>query len=138
MSHHRTEQTESVLMRAVGTILTEGLADPRVRGLITVTGVELSQDHRVASVKVSILPAEQEKPTLAALNHAAPRIRSKVAQRVRYRHLPRIEFEHDPTIKRQAQVIRAINQAMEISGPGEGPESDPDQDPHPDRKDPLP
>jgi len=137
---HRTEQIESALMRAVGNVLAEGLADPRYRGLVTVTGVTLSHDKREASVGISVLPAEHESSTLAALEHATPHIRSRVMQRVRYRQMPRLIFQLDPTIKRQARVLGAINQAMNLSGPGLADQTDRDTDsgPHPDGKDSNP
>ncbi len=142
MTQHRTPQIESALMRAVSTVLTEGLADPRVRGLVTVTGVELTEDHAVAVVKVSVMPAEHERATLAALQHAAPQVRHRVGRRVRYRQLPRLQFKLDPSIKRQARVLDAINQAMAESPPTAAADDDTPPDapsPNPrDRKDSSP
>jgi len=132
---HRTEQIESALMRAVSSELAEGLADPRARGLITVTGVELSADHRDAVVKVSIMPAEHEKVTMAALTSATARVRTRASRRLRCRQMPRLEFKLDRTVKRQAAVLDAINEAMRVSGPGAEPEADDDSSAHPDRED---
>jgi ribosome-binding factor A len=131
----RTEQIESALMRAVSRELAEGLADPRARGLVTVTGVELSADHLDAVVKVSIMPAEHETLTMTALTSATARLRTRTSRRLRYRQMPRLTFKLDRTVKRQAAVLDAINQAMRLSGPGAGPETDDDSDAHPDRED---
>ena len=40
--------------------LAEGVKDPRVTGLVTVTGVDVTRDLRHAKVHVSILGSESE------------------------------------------------------------------------------
>jgi ribosome-binding factor A len=130
---HRPEQLESALMRQVSQVLERGLADPRVKGLMTVTGVKLTEDRRTAVVSVSVLPAEHARGTIRALRHAAPHIRSQVARGIRARHTPRLEFKLDEALKRQAEVFRALEQARQLTppdppepdGPGQSQETDP-------------
>src|SRR5687768_14698741 len=100
---HRREQLESSLQRAVSELLAEGLGDPRVRGLVTVTGVEVSPDNHYADVGVSVLPATQEALTLAGLQAAAGHLRTDVARKLRMRTVPQLRFRVDPSIKKQAQ-----------------------------------
>ena len=74
---HRIEQLQSTLGRIIGQILSQGLSDPRVRGLISVTAVKISHDHRVARVSVSVMPAEHGPLTLQGLRHAAGYIQTR-------------------------------------------------------------
>lgn len=111
MSTH-VEQVESLIKRAVQTVLTRGLSDPRVRGLISVTKVKVSPDLANATVWVSVLPEEQAKLSLRGVQHAASHIRSQVSSMVAIRKTPRLSFQLDDSLKKQAAIHAAINQAV--------------------------
>jgi len=107
--HH--QQVTSEIQRAVQTIISRGLNDPRVRGLITVTQVNLSPDFAQATLFVSILPSEYESLTFHGLSHATSHIRYQLSRAVSMRKVPRIEFRLDKSIKKQNQVLSAIARA---------------------------
>lgn len=111
MTAQHKEQTASALRRAVQEVLARGLNDPRVRGLISVTSVKVSDDGATATVNVSIMPAEHEKLTMQGLRAAAGHIRSQISKSVRMRRMPKIVFEPDESIKREAAVLAAIRKA---------------------------
>ena len=111
MSLH-TDQVASVLRRAIQQVLSRGLNDPRVQGLISVTQVQVSDDLADATVSVSVLPAERGELTLHGLRHAARHIRTEVGKAVRMRRLPRFSFKLDESLKKEAQIIAAINEAI--------------------------
>lgn len=100
-------------MRAVGMILAEGLNDPRVTGLITVTGVSVSEDLRDATVRVSILPDTRQVTVLAGLRHAARHIQRRIDQELRVRQVPSIHFSLDTAVKKEGSVLAAIRQAVD-------------------------
>jgi ribosome-binding factor A len=109
----RGDQVESVLHRAVQQVLSKGLNDPRVRGLLSVTDVVVSDDLRQATVSVSILPAEHVELSMHGLKHAARHIRVQVGELVRMRRVPELHFRLDASLKQQAEVELAIRDAME-------------------------
>ncbi|MEM9560288.1 MAG: 30S ribosome-binding factor RbfA [Planctomycetota bacterium] len=111
MKDRRRQQITSVIDRAVRDVLTRGVNDPRVRGIITVTSVEISPDLETARVGITVMPEEHEKLTLHGLGSATKRIRKDVMDRVRLREMPRLEFYADRAIKDQAEVLRAIARA---------------------------
>lgn len=115
-----SEQAASVIRRAVQTILARGLNDPRVRGLVSVTEVKLSEDGSQARVFVSILPAEHSELTMHGLHHAAKYIRGQLGKEVRLRRLPRIEFRLDKSIKKQSEVMAALAAARKRDGEAGG------------------
>ena len=111
MSIH-CQQVASVLRRAVQEVLSRGLNDPRVRGLISVTNVRVSEDLADATVSVSIMPAADAELTVRGLRHAARHIRTQVGRRVKLRRTPHLTFKLDETLKREAKVIAAVNEAV--------------------------
>lgn len=96
------------IRRAIQTLLLKGLNDPRVRGMISVTEVDLAPDHSRILVHVSVLPAEAGRLTIAGLNHAAPRLAGEVGRMVRAKRIPMLDFRLDERLKKQAALDAAI------------------------------
>jgi len=104
------ERNDEVLRRALQERLARGLADPRVRGLVTVTRTSLSPDRADASIWISVLPETHAELTLHGLQAAAPKIRKELGSKVRMRRLPRLHFMLDDSLKKEARVLRAIDE----------------------------
>jgi ribosome-binding factor A len=107
----RPDQVASLIQRAVQAVLSRGLGDPRIRGLVSVTKVRLDHALTQAEVFVSVLPGEHGELTLTGLQHAAPRIQSAVGETVQLRRVPRISFHLDESIKKQAAFDAALAEA---------------------------
>ncbi|MHC4080906.1 MAG: 30S ribosome-binding factor RbfA [Planctomycetota bacterium] len=120
---HRPDQVASIIQRAVQTVLGRGLSDPRIRGLVSVTKVQVDQALSQAAVYVSVLPAEHAVLALQGLQHAAPRIQNQIAKSVQLRRMPRLSFHLDESIKKQAEFDAALAEAR---GDGNGPTDEPD------------
>ena len=75
----RNVQVASIIQRAVQVLLTRGLSDPRVRGLVSVTRVSVTPDLAQATVFVSVIPNTRAELTMHGLRHAAKHIRSALA-----------------------------------------------------------
>lgn len=125
---HRTEQLESTLQRTIGQIIAKGLSDPRLRGLVSVTQVKLTEDKQTAVVHVSVMPDQYEQSSVRALRHAAKHIRHEVSQRVDARHVPYLDFKIDHSLKKQAEVMDAISQAMSVTPPDSADQSTEDEE----------
>ncbi len=125
----RVDQIASVIRRAVGSALSRGLHDRRVRGLISVTDVTVDKDLGEATVHVSVLPAEHAQLTLHGLQHAAPRLRAQLGKSLSLRRIPRLQFRLDDSLKKQAEFDRALGEARrsdrhaagDLETEGEGP-----------------
>lgn len=105
---HRTEQVASTIERALQDQLARGLSDPRVKGLITITGVRVTDDLKTAIVRVSVLPVEHQELTMHGLKSAARHIRHQIADRLAMKRTPELVFELDESLKRQAGVLDAL------------------------------
>ena len=112
MTQH-SNQIESVLRRAVQDVLMRGLNDPRVRGLVSVTKVEVSADYADATVWCSVLPEEHGALSIRGIDSAANWIRREAAEKVRLRRMPRLRFKLDGTLKKQAEVMSAIQEGLQ-------------------------
>ena len=74
MAHdtRRPDRVAAAIREEVAKFLAEGVKDPRVVGLVTVTGVDVTRDLRHAKVYVSILGSDAERAaTLDGLASAA-------------------------------------------------------------------
>lgn len=111
MTTRHAAQLAAAIDRAVREVIARGLQDPRVAGLITVTGVTLSPDLREAEVGVSVLPPEREELTLHGLRSAAAHIRREVGELISTRTMPQLRFRLDHSARKQAALLRDLDRA---------------------------
>ena len=108
MSSHRKQQVSGQLQKAIQQTISKGLHDPRIRGLITVTAVDVSSDYRDATVRISVLPHEHEDLTLHGIKDAAKHIRRQAGELIAMKRLPALHFKLDTSLRKQAEVIEAL------------------------------
>jgi ribosome-binding factor A len=113
MKSHRPERVAHVIRQVVSDAIANRLSDPRIAPFSSVTRVEMSPDLEHARVYVSVMgePAAQ-RTTLAGLRSAAGAVQRMLARELTLRHCPRLTFELDESIKKGAETIRLINEAM--------------------------
>lgn len=104
----RTDRIASTIQRQLQALLARGLNDPRVKGMVTVTGVRVTEDLASAIVSVSIYPAERESATIHGLRAASGFLRRELGKSVAIRKLPQLRFEVDESVKREAGVLAAL------------------------------
>jgi|TARA_R110000782_G_scaffold103991_2_gene191479 ribosome-binding factor A len=121
----RKLQLESLLLRATQERLARGLSDPRIRGLVTATRLELTQDLKRAKIYVSVLPQEHAELTVHGLRAARGRLRRDIADKVHIREMPTIDFVYDEGMRSQAEVMALL--AKDRMERGE-PDADADRD----------
>lgn len=126
----KTDRLASSIEKGVQQVLARGLQDPRVRGLITVTRVELTPDGRRATIGISVLPAEHQALTVHGLRSASRHIRREVADLIRTRTMPEFAFVEDDSLKKQAEVLGALARLRDEaqSEPGRAPTGEPPED----------
>ncbi|MEM9915978.1 MAG: 30S ribosome-binding factor RbfA [Planctomycetota bacterium] len=113
MSEQRQKQIESLLQRAVASVLQRGLNDPRLQGvLISVTRVKVSSDLKHAKTFVSITPEQYESRVIHGLQDATLHIQHQVNKAVALRVVPHLKFQIDEDLKKQAAVFAAIDEGM--------------------------
>ena len=129
--NRKEEQLASSIRRVLGDLISRGLSDPRIRGMVSITEVRLVARGRVAEVGVSVLPAENGPMSLRGLSHAAAHLRKKVGQTLRLRLCPEIRFVLDESLKTQADVLGAIQDAVASDSGGTETRTSDEQEPNP-------
>ncbi len=107
----RTEQVAATLKRAIQDVIVRGISDPRVKGLITITKIEVSPDLADATVFCSVMPKEHEEITMHGLQSASKWVRRKAADKIRVRRMPKLQFRIDKKLRREQDVMASIEQA---------------------------
>ncbi len=105
----RTQRLNRAIQQEISRILEKDINDPRLSGLISITGVLISEDLRHVRVYVSIL-GDEEARTQALKGFAAASgfIKKEVATNLRMRHAPDFAFEYDDSIERGTEVLQIM------------------------------
>jgi ribosome-binding factor A len=127
--NRRAAQLASAIDTGLREILSRGLHDPRVRGLITITDVQVSNDLEHADIGITVLPAENQALALHGLRAAAQHLRRELESRVRARSIPALRFHLDETVRRQTDLLRALDEASADLKAREQRARDPNQEP---------
>ena len=105
----RKRKVESQLKEITGEEVAS-LSDPRIKGLVTVTGVRVSPDLAHATVFYSVLAGEDEMAANEGLQSAAGRIQAAVGTQMRLKRTPRLHFEPDPVLERATRIEAALRE----------------------------
>ena len=107
----RLLRVASVIQEIVSRELVTGLSDPRLT-MVTVTGVDISPDLRIADVRVSIMgEPKQQEDCFRAIRRAHGRLQEKVAEAVTVRYIPSLRFHVDESVKRSVALGALIAKA---------------------------
>ncbi len=108
--YRRPDRLKALLLREVNLIL-PCIKDTGIRGLVTLTSVELSKDLKDATVFFSVLGQEgDKKSTGEALNNARHFVRQKLKSRLTLKYIPMITFEFDSTPETAARIETIFDQ----------------------------
>ena len=113
---HRREQIESTLRKAISMVLVRDLSDPRIRGMVSVSRVKLSEDMRDLRVWITVLPAKYAARSVAGLRAAAAHVHRHVCELVDLRTVPHLRFELDVELEKQETIYDAINRGLDREG----------------------
>jgi ribosome-binding factor A len=113
----RADRVAEAIREEVASYLATGVRDPRITGLVTVTGVDLTSDLRHARVYVSVLVGEDDGPpaaaaeaTLEALNDIGWQLKGEIGRALRLRLAPELEFRRDETIAQASRIESLLAQ----------------------------
>ena len=96
-SNNRTRRIAEEIRKIVSTMLINGIKDPRINSLVSVTDVEVTSDLSYAYIYVSILGGDEES-TLQGLRNAESYIRREIGKSIKIRHIPQIIFKVDDSL----------------------------------------
>lgn len=113
MTTRRQRQVAELLHKEISLLIQQRLRDPRL-GFVTVTGVEMSPDLRVAHVYVSVLGSDDEvQASLKSLNRATGFFRRELGASLSLRYLPELNFRADDTLERALRIDELLDSLQE-------------------------
>lgn len=110
MDKKRLYRVQAEIQRIISELLIEGLKDPRIDSMTSVSKVELSNDTSVATVYFSIYGSKKTKEdTLDALENAKGYIRSRLAKVLEIRQVPELRFKIDESVEYSIEIQKILN-----------------------------
>jgi len=126
--HRRSDRVAEAIREEVATFLAEDAKDPRITGMVTVTGVEITRDLRHAKVFVSVMGSDTDRASIfEGLASAAGHLRSRVGRALRLRLAPEIVFRADESVAHAARIEDLLARIKEAQ-PAEPSKSEPAAD----------
>lgn len=121
----RPDRVAEAIREQVATFLSEGAKDPRIRGFVTVTAVEMTRDLRHANVFVSVMGDDDAtKATFEGLASVASHLRSMLGKSLRLRNAPEIHFKADESIARASRIEQLLAQVRNERDAADGATAD--------------
>ena len=101
----------SEVQREMSQIIRDGIKDPRVHPMTSVTGVEVTPDLKYAKVFVSVLGSEEDKEkTMEGLKKSASFARGQLARKMNLRYTPELTFVFDNSIEYGVNMSKRIDE----------------------------
>ena len=104
-NNRRPDRVAEAIREEIANFLASDAKDPRLQGLVTVTGVDVTRDLRHARVYVSVLGSDAERAaTYEGLDSVAAHLRSRIGRALRLRLAPEISFKEDQSVAHAARI----------------------------------
>lgn len=116
MKKQRLEGIGKEIMRVISKVILEEVKNPKIKGLVSVTEVDVTEDLKFADIYFSILPPlnSDEKQydseeILEALNEIKGFLRKRVAEEVDIRYTPEIRVKLDNSMENAMKITKLLN-----------------------------
>lgn len=111
MNIKRVNRISEEVKRVISELIYNGLKDPRISSMTTITNVEVTRDLRYANIYVSVLGNKDEKEeTLKGLESAKGFIRKEIGNRIDLRYIPEPLFKIDESIEQGIYMSKLIDE----------------------------
>ncbi len=109
MASRRQRQVAELLHEEISQLIQHHTRDPRL-GFVTVTGVDVSADLRIAQVYITALGDETDiQSTLEGLTSAAGYFRHQMRQTLSLRYMPELRFKLDTSLEHGLRIDDLLN-----------------------------
>ncbi len=110
MNNKRINRISEEVKKVVSQLIYNGLKDPRIKEMTSITRVEVTRDLSYAKIYVSVLGNENEKnETIEGLNNAKGYIRKEISSSIDLRHAPEPIFYLDESIEQGIYMSKLID-----------------------------
>ena len=106
----RSERVAEAIRRLAAEIIHSQLQDPRIRGLVTVTKVEITPDLRLAKIYYTAMCEDKKKKLLACgLKSAKNYIRRRIADELKLRYAPDVLLKIDENVEYSKRIDNILD-----------------------------
>jgi ribosome-binding factor A len=113
MASRRQRQVAELLHEEISQLLQHNTRDPRL-GFVTVTGVDISADLRVAWVYITVLGDDADlSETLQGLTSAAGYFRHEMRKSLSLRIIPELNFKADKSLEYGMHIDNLLDSIKE-------------------------
>ena len=114
---YRQDRIGEEIKKIISDLLIKGLKDPRLEGMISITGVEVTSDYSYATVYFSSLDvitddeknAEKDEEIAQGFASSSGFIRNRIGRELKLKHTPELIFKAD----RSEEYGRHIDQLID-------------------------
>ncbi|MBU5669071.1 30S ribosome-binding factor RbfA [Peptoniphilus sp. MSJ-1] len=111
MNNKRINRISEEVKKAISNILQNGIKDPRVPDLTSISHVDVTNDLSFAKVYVSVLGNDHDREeAVEGLNSAKGFIKKELAKQVKLRAMPELIFIKDDSIERALEMNKLIEE----------------------------
>ncbi|MEY2862492.1 MAG: hypothetical protein RLY58_199 [Pseudomonadota bacterium] len=116
----RLKRMGDQVQRELSDLIRLSIKDPRLGGLVTISGVKVSSDLGYAEVYFTVMGRElgddqteaAHRDTLELLNGAAGFLRAELGRRIKTRFTPRLRFHYDTATAHGNYMTQLITKAV--------------------------
>jgi len=108
MGENRIQRIATSIKKEVAEMLLREVKDPRI-GMVTITGVTISKDLKVAHIYYSALGSEKQiHDSAIGLRQATKFIQREIGRRIRMRYTPAIDFQFDHSLEYGSHIDQIL------------------------------
>lgn len=105
----RTQRVAEAIRRLTSEIIHNQLRDPRLKGFITVTKVEVTPNLRLARIYYSVLGDDKKKKSVrGGLKSAKNFIRKRIADELKLMYAPEVSLIIDKALEHKERIDKVL------------------------------
>ena len=110
MKRQRLAGIEKEMARVISKVLMEEVKNPKVKGLVSVTNINVTEDLKFADVYFSIMGQENVNTdeVVEGLNQIKGFLRKRVAEEIEIRYIPEIRVKLDTSIEHAIKISKLL------------------------------
>ena len=107
MASNRIGRINEEIQRELATLI-RTVKDPRVHGLVSITGVATTSDLRYSKIYVSVLDKSDVSEVVKGLKSAGGYLRREMGAALKLRYTPELPFVADDSLRQGAHILRML------------------------------
>ena len=121
--NQRLQRLADQIQRELAVLIRDEINDPRLTGLVTISGVKISPDLGYAAIYVTVMETNMDdamakdyhEDSLKVLNKASGFLRTELSHILRTRTTPRLRFHYDEVTANANYMMNLISKAVQSS-----------------------